>query len=503
MRRRNVLMVWMAVTIIGIALPVRADVRLHGLFTDNMVLQRDVKAPVWGWAEPGEVVTVRFNGQTVRTAAEDGRWEVFLYPMKAGGPYEMTISGNNEIVLRNILVGDVWVCGGQSNMDFSMGAYTDRTKNRPVAVVEQYERMIADTSQRSLRLMLVDKVSIAQPQENIRIVKEFDKSWQELSPARTGLFSAVGFMFGRKLNEDLGIPIGLIDANKGGTRAELWMPVDLFDRTQLSQDGPSSLYNGIIAPLQPFAIKGVIWYQGESNAGRVADCLAYGTTFPDLIKAWRRDWAQGDFPFLFVQLASFREKAQEPVDELWPLLRDSQVEALALPNTGMAVAIDLGEEDDIHPHRKQALAERLALAAKRVAYGEDVIISGPTFKGMQIKGNKAVLAFDNVGGGLIARDVLLDKYHLSADELKGFAVCGSDRRFVWAQADIVGDTVVVSSAEVRDPVAVRYAWSDFPLCNLYNVEGLPAVPFRTDSFAPDVDMAKYERARKNRARKKK
>jgi len=503
MRRRNVLIVWAAVAVIGLALPVRADVSLHGLFTDNMVLQRDIKAPVWGWAEPGEVVTVKFNGQTVRTAAEDGRWEVLLYPTKAGGPYEMTISGNNEIVLRNILVGDVWVCGGQSNMDFSMAAYTNRAKNRPAAVVEEYERMIDDTSQRSLRLMLIDKVSRAQPQENIRIVKEFDKSWQELSPARTGLFSAVGFMFGRKLNEGLGIPIGLIDANQGGTRAELWMPIDLFDGTQPSEQGPSSLYNGIIAPLQPFAIKGVIWYQGESNAGRVRDCLAYGTTFPNLIRAWRRDWGQEDFPFLFVQLASFRKKAEEPVDELWPLLRDSQVEALSLPNTGMAVAIDLGEENDIHPHRKQALAERLAMAAKRIAYGKDVIISGPIFKGMQVKGSKAVVAFDNVGGGLIARDVVLDKYHLSADELKGFAVCGSDRRFVWAHAEIVGDTVVVSSPEVRDPVAVRYAWSDFPLCNLYNVEGLPAVPFRTDDYEPDVDMAKYKRPSRNRARKKK
>jgi sialate O-acetylesterase len=310
-------------------------------------------------------------------------------------------------------------------------------------------------------------------------------------------------MFGRKLNEDLGVPIGLIDANKGGTRAELWMPKDLFGETPPSENGPSSLYNGIIAPLQPFAIKGVIWYQGESNAGTVADCLAYGTTFPSLITAWRRDWGQRDFPFLFVQLASFRKKAEEPVDELWPLLRDSQVKALSLPNTGMAVAIDLGEEDDINPHRKQALAERLALAATRVAYGKDVIISGPTFKKMEIKGSNAVVAFDNVGGGLVARDVVLDKYHLGAAELRGFAVCGGDRKFVWAHAEIVGDTVVVSSPEVSDPVAVRYAWSDFPLCNLYNVEGLPAVPFRTDDLEADVDMAKYEKPRKNRAKKKK
>jgi sialate O-acetylesterase len=495
-------MVWVVVAILGLPLAGQADVRLHGLFTDNMVLQRDIRVPVWGWAEPGEVVTVEFNGRMVRTTAEDGQWKVVLYPMKAGGPYEMKVSGNKEIVLHNILVGDVWVCGGQSNMDFAMQAYADRSKNRPETVVEQYERMIADTSQRNLRLMLIDKISRAQPQENIRIVKEFDNSWQELGPARTGLFSAVGFMFGRKLNEDLGVPIGLIDANKGGTRAELWMPRDLFSGTPPSTDGPSCLYNGIIAPLQPFAIKGVIWYQGESNAGRVRDCLAYGSTFPNLIKAWRRDWGQGDFPFLFVQLASFRKKAEQPVDELWPLLRDSQVKALALPNTGMAVAIDLGEEDDIHPYRKQALAERLVLAAKRVAYGMDVIASGPTFKKMEIKANKAVVAFENVGGGLVAKDVVLDKYHLSADELKGFAICGEDRKFVWTDAEIVGDTVVVSSLKVSKPLAVRYAWSDFPLCNLYNLEGLPAVPFRTDSFAPDVDMAKYERARKNRARKK-
>ena len=503
MRKRNTVMLWVVVAILGLALPGRADVRLHGLFTDNLVLQRDIKAPVWGWAEPGEVVTVLFHGQTVRTTAEDGRWEVFLYPAKAGGPYEMKVSGNNEIVLRNILVGDVWVCGGQSNMDFAMQAYADRSKNRPEAVVEQYGRMIADTSQRNLRLILIDKVPRAQPQENIRIVKEFDNSWQELSPARTGLFSAVGFMFGRKLNEDLNVPIGLIDANQGGTRAELWMPKDLFDGTAPSQNGPSSLYNGIIAPLQPFAIKGVIWYQGESNAGTVADCLAYGTTFPNLIKAWRRDWGQGDFPFLFVQLASFRKKAEEPVDELWPLLRDSQVKALSLPNTGMAVAIDLGEENDIHPHRKQALAQRLALAAKRIAYGKDVIISGPTFNRMEVKGSRAVVAFDNVGGGLVAKDVVLDKYRLSADELKGFAVCGSNRNFVWAHAEIVGETVVVSSPEVSDPVAVRYAWSDFPLCNLYNIEGLPAVPFRTDDYETNVDMAKYKRPSRNRARKKK
>jgi len=502
MRKRNVLMVWVAVAILSLPLAGRADVRLHGLLTDNMVLQRDIRAPVWGWAEPGEVVTVEFHGQTVRTTAEDGRWKVFLKPTKAGGPYEMTISGNNEIVLHNVLVGDVWVCGGQSNMHFQMQAYADRSKNRPEAVVEQYESMIADTSPRNLRLMLIDKISRAQPQENVQIVKEFDNSWRELSPEHTAVFSALGFMFGRKLNEDIGVPIGLIDANKGGTRAELWMPIDLFGGTPPSEDGPSSLYNGIIAPLQPFAIKGVIWYQGESNAGTVADCLAYGSTFPDLIRAWRRDWRQGDFTFLFVQLASFRKKAEEPVDELWPLLRDSQVKALALPNTGMAVAIDLGEEDDIHPYRKQAVAERLALAAKRVAYGTDVIASGPTFKKMDITGSKAVVAFDNVGGGLVAKDVILDKYHISADELKGFAVCGEDRKFVWADAEIVGDTVVVSSPEVSKPVAVRYAWSDFPLCNLYNAEGLPAVPFRTDEFEANVDMARYNKPAKNRARKK-
>jgi sialate O-acetylesterase len=243
-----------------------------------------------------------------------------------------------------------------------------------------------------------------------------------------------------------------------------------------SPNSPAGLYNGMIAPLIPYAIKGATWYQGESNAGAA---VQYRTLFATMIKCWRQAWGEGDFPFLFVQLAAFKAISPEPQDPDWAWLREAQTMAMSLPYTGMALAIDVGDEKDIHPKRKQEVGRRLAAAAEAIAYGEKVEGSGPMYRKMKVKGDKAVVRLTHVGGGLRVGEGNAPD---AKGELKGFAICGPDKRFVWAKAQIVGDEVVVSSPEVKQPVAVRYAWADYPICNLYNKEGLPACPFRTDSF---------------------
>lgn len=444
---------------------VRADVRPNSLFSDNAVLQQGISVPVWGTANDDEKVTVTFGGQKVSTVARDGKWMVRLRPMKAGGPFTMTIAGDNVIKLRNILVGEVWVCSGQSNMQW------------PVKQSANSDETIASCKDPMLRLFTVGRAGSTSP------VTDVNSSWKECAPDVVPDFTAVGYFFGRDLRRALNVPVGLINTSYGGTRVQAWTSARyVLNTSQLRREArkmpdwaknpnrPSVLYNAMIAPLIPYAIRGAIWYQGESNAG---EAYAYRTLFPTMITNWREDWGQGDFPFLFVQLAPYRDPAPEPGDSTWAELREAQLlTTRTCPNTAMAVITDYGDPKDIHPKQKEPVGARLALAARALAYGQKVVYSGPVYKSRKIKGDSIVVYFDHVGSGLMTK----------GDKLTGFAIAGGDRKFVSADAEIVGDKVVVRSAQVPRPVAVRYGWADCPIVNLFNKEGLPATPFRTDDF---------------------
>jgi len=622
------------------------QVRLPLLVSDGMVLQRDATVKVWGWAAAGEKVTITFNGKTYSAAAgTDGKWMVSLSELKAGGPYDMEISAGNLITLKNILIGDVWVCSGQSNMELTM----DRVKYR-------YADVIAHSNNPAIRQFIVpDRYDFKVPQEDFQ-----SGSWESANPQTVLNFTAVGYFFAKELFEKYHVPIGLINASLGGSPAEAWMSEDALkafpeylataekykddayskqieekdkavsdawysllrqkdkglasggkpwfapscdasqwptmnipgywadeglgpvngvvwfrkefvvpasmtgkpaklwlgrivdgDETyvngrlvgkvsyqyppriydvpanllkvgkniiavrvinnsgrggfvldkpyQLTAGGqaidlkgrwqyklgatmdplppstfirwqPLGLYNAMIAPLLNYKIKGVIWYQGESNAGKP---LEYRKLFPALIADWRQKWNQGDFPFLYVQLANFMETKDQPSESSWAQLREAQLKTLAVPNTAMAVIIDLGEWNDIHPLNKEDVGKRLALAAQKVAYGDkNVVHSGPIYRSMKIEGSKIIITFTNTGGGLVAK---------GDGQLKYFAIAGVDKKFLWAKAKIEGDNIVVWNEQVTNPVAVRYAWADNPEgANLYNKEGLPASSFRTD-----------------------
>ena len=456
-------------------------------FSDNMVLQRGTTVRVWGWADDGEKVTVNFRNQKISTTAKDGKWSVELSSMKAGGPDVFTVTGDTSIQLTNVLVGEVWVCSGQSNMEF------------PLKRSFEADADIASSGNSMLRLFVVPR------RKANELVSDMKSSWQKSTLESSSGFSAVGYYFGRDLQKSLGVPVGLIQSDWGGSPAEVWMSQpalesnprykkEILDAYVVAdknyQDAlakfknekdksktepragwkPTELYNGMISPLIHYTIKGAIWYQGESNAGRAEQ---YRTLFPDMIRNWRNDWGQGNFPFLAVQLAPFMAIKDQPGESAWAELREAQLHATqVLPKVGMAVITDVGDERDIHPTKKKPVGERLATAALGIAYGEKKVYSGPVYKKLKVKGGKTILSFDQVGGGLVAR----------GGDLKGFSICGEDKKFVWANAEIVGNTVVVSSASVPEPVAVRFGWADFPVVNLWNKEGLPASPFRTDNF---------------------
>ncbi len=620
-----------------------AEVSLPKLVGDHMVLQKDKPLPIWGWAEPGEEVTILFQNQRISTQADNnGEWTITLAPVAAGGPYDMVITGKNSIRLKDILMGDVWVCSGQSNMEWRLGW-----------LKENYAKEIASAKNFNIRQIEVEKQTSPIPLNDIRT-----SGWIISSPESVMDFTAVGYFFAKNLNEQYNVPIGLIYTTWGGTVAEAWVssealnsfpdfkdaieslskatseekrkayekelqewnvnikesmkkarteekaltgmklndkdwktmvlpalweseglndldgivwfrkeiiipkdlagknmtislgPVDDVDSTLFNgqfigkteqynefrkydipgklvkagknvitikvldtgggggiygkpedmvlkasnkeiplhgewkykiavdfkgkpQDPnnpnePTVLYNAMIAPLIPYAIKGTIWYQGESNTNRAQQ---YQSLFPALIKDWRSNWEQGDFPFLFVQLANFMQPKEEPTQSNWAELREAQLKTLSVPQTGMAVIIDIGEENDIHPKNKHDVGKRLALAARKIAYNEEVVHSGPIYESMEKEGNVIKIKFKDVGGGLTAK----------GNELKEFAIAGPDKKFYRATAIIENDEVVVSSDRVSDPVAVRYAWADNPeKANLYNKEGLPASPFRTD-----------------------
>jgi sialate O-acetylesterase len=444
-----------------------AEISPHGLFTDNAVLQRDVKMPVWGTTTAGEKVTVSFAGQEVSAEPADGKWQVELAPLAANNqPAVLTITqGDAKVERKNVLVGDVWICGGQSNMEW------------PMIKTAGAAEAIAASGNDKLRLFTVPRTGAPEPRTSV------EGNWTVSSPETTPGFTAVGYYFGRDLQQSLGIPVGLINSNIGGTTAERWTSKEVLAGNETLKDmsapqGASDLWNAMIAPLTKFPIRGAIWYQGEGNAGRA---WQYRTLLPAMIKCWRDAWGQSDFPFLVVQLAPFTTIVKEPVESNWAELREAQLfTSQTVPRVGLAVITDLGDEKDIHPPRKREVGERLALAAKAIAFSENVAYSGPIYEKQTISGDKIILNFKHVGSGLVAKD----------GDLQGFTIAGEDKKFVNATARIEGDTVVVSSDKVPNPVAVRYGWANYPVVNLWNKEGLPASPFRTDDFPVTTKDAK-------------
>ncbi len=633
--------------------PNAENIQLPSLFGNNMVLQRNMDVNVWGKAEPGGTVQISINNNEAEaTAGEDGKWQAKLPPMEAGGPYEFTVKGADDLTFTNVMIGDVWVASGQSNMEWQLQAEVD-----------DYEKEIANANYPNIRLFEVEKDMSTIELDTLRQ----PASWKECNPETIPAFSAVAYFFGRELHQEYNIPIGLISSSWGGTPSEAWtskgvirkyepfgaqiaemeikaptlqeedanmkalenerdsiirqanekiaaegftpdfeytdwktmeipslwedaglpnydgfvwfrkeinLPArvagqaatlhlgniddadvtwfngnkvgetDTYNKSReyeipanLAKAGsneiivrvrdnsggggltgpaeemkivsgnfsqpltgawqynetiepplpvlnnsphrPSVLYNAMIHPLIPYGIKGAIWYQGESNAGRA---YQYRSIFPAMIEDWRENWGIEDFPFLFVQLANFMERKPEPAEDNWAELREAQTMALDLPNTGMAVTIDIGDSADIHPRNKQDVGKRLALAAHKVAYGKDTVHSGPIYESMEVKEDTVILTFTNVGSGLMK---------LPDEELRGFAIAGEDKQFVWAKATIRGENqIAVANPKVKNPVAVRYGWASNPDVNLYNDEGLPASPFRTDDWKgitqPDI-----------------
>lgn len=478
-----------------------------------MVLQRDQENPVWGWGEPGESVVVRIAGQTHATEADSGgAWKVHLDPMSAGGPFRMRIRGEETtVVYEDILVGEVWVCSGQSNMQWPVNAGND----------PDLEKLTANFPE--IRLITVPQVGTQERQ------KDFSGAWTPCSPNSVGDFSAVGYYFGRRLHQTLDVPVGLIDNAWGGSAVESWISRDLLeanadysalmDRWEASeaeeepakamadyeaalrewnaanakakaageaappsprrsggrlsgQHRPGNLFNGVLYPIIGYGIRGAIWYQGESNASRA---YQYRNLFPTMIRQWRDLWGQGKFPFYWVQLADFRDEVSEPTDSDWAELREAQTMTLdRLDHTGQAVIIDLGEAHDIHPKNKQDVAKRLARLALAQDYGLDIVARSPRYESMTVESGVALLKFKDVGSGLDTFDIRTPI---------GFTIAGEDRQFVPANAEIVdAETIKVSAESVPDPVAVRYGWADNPICNVQNKEGLPLTPFRTDAW---------------------
>ncbi|MDZ4288833.1 MAG: sialate O-acetylesterase [Prosthecobacter sp.] len=511
----------------SVVLTAHAELKLPAIIGDNMVLQQKQTNPIWGWDTPGAQVTVTFAGQTKTAQADEkGKWTVKLDPVPANAkPAVLSVKGSSARQIKNVLVGEVWLCSGQSNMGFTVNRTLDADLEVAMAKYPQ------------IRLIEVPNVGTQEPQT------DFKGEWRVCAPDNVGTFSAVGFHFGRLLHQMLGVPVGLIDNAWGGSSAEAWVRRDVLEKdprfatlmagwkqteanftqaafdkqvaahkakteawvkarrdalkakqpvpaapprapqnAMIGQHRPGNLYAGCLYPVIGYGIKGAVWYQGESNASRAHE---YRSLFPFMIQHWRDEWKQGDFSFYWVQLADFRAETPDPVDSDWAELREAQTLTMSkLANTGQCVITDLGEANDIHPLDKQDVAERLARWALAKDYGIKIPHSSPQFKEMKIEGNKAIVTFDHAEKGLRIVDV---------DQVKGFAICGEDKKWVWADAVILpdskvgprtprGNQIAVSSAAVAKPVAVRYAWADNPVCNVYSAEGLPLTPFRTDDF---------------------
>ncbi len=650
---------FLSALLIFITLSLYGNVHLPKIFSNNMVLQREQTIPVWGWADPKEKITVVFNSQTKKITADvSGKWRIDLSPEKAGGPFTLTVKGKNTIVISNILVGEVWVCSGQSNMEMPIGNW---------GFVNNYQKEISEANYPEIRQFLVQRNTATNPVTDVA-----GGDWKVCNPDNAAAFSAVAYFFGRELYQKLHVPIGLINTSWGGTQIESWISRSSFEKSdefksmieklqikdldklvkqkedslinkiktiqgtlappvneisqwkdtgyndaawhsmivpgyweqqdlpdfdgvvwfrktiilnadeankpatlslaqiddndetylngekigsstgynsernytiplgklkagknviavritdngdnggfwgqaenvKLTVDGkvhtlaghwpyriekmfpfsnsydpnsyPTILYNGMINPLIPYAFKGAIWYQGETNAGRA---YQYRIALPLLINDWRTSWKQGDFPFYFVQLASWNaNNGTSETGSSWAELREAQNLALSVPNTGMAVTTDIGDAKNIHPKNKQDVGKRLAAIALNKTYGLNTPYSGPVYKSFNVDGNKIIVTFSNIGSGMYAKD----KY----DYLKGFEIAGEDHKFHYAHAYVDSDKVVVISSTVAKPVAVRYGWADDASDdNLYNREGFPAAPFRTDNWKGITDTVKFK-----------
>lgn len=463
-----------------------ADVTLPSVIGDNMVLQQGRTTPVWGWAVPGEKVTVSFEGQLRKTTTDEwGRWQVRFRHLKASSvPAALVIQASNRIVLTNILVGEVWLCSGQSNMEKPVGT------QRGQKPIPNYREELAESDLPQIRLFKVEKAVAALPEQDVK-----SSGWYlcNSNSHETLKFSAVGYFFGREIHLKVGVPVGLIESAWGGTRVEPWTPPVGFAKvktltdqvvlptaaTDLSNRTPTALYNAMIAPLAPFAIRGALWYQGESNCIDNPDGPIYTDKMEALIKGWRQVWDQGKFPFYYVQLAPYyyyhdRETPRVPYPEALPEMWEAQTRALRVPNTGMIVITDLVENlHDIHPIRKKEVGQRLAQIALANDYGRnDIVSSGPMFKRVRYADGKAEISFAHSDGGLVSRD---------GKPLTWFAIAGADGEFVTASAVIQGNKVVVSNPAISEPTAVRFAWHEAAQPNLCNKALLPAAPFRTDN----------------------
>lgn len=524
---------------------VRAEIKLPAVFTDHLVLQRDLAVPVWGWAKVGEEVTVEFAEQkkTVKTDA-NGQWRVKLDPLVASSqPREMKIGSR---VIKDVLVGEVWLASGQSNMGF------------PVGSAHHAEQALAKAGDPLLRFFTVQNATAAEPQD------DHCGRWDASTPDTAKSFSAVAYFFARDLRVKLGVPVAILHSSWGGTPAQAWLSMEALRespafenytkiyeaalekhrhvlakpemmtkyREDLAQwqkqiappfndamkawnagpkttpkplparpepanpdpmdvpspssrpGTPSVIFNAKIAPLAGYAMRGALWYQGEANA---SGGIEYRTLLPRLIGDWRKRWAQGDFPFLIVQLSSWDMDSKPAPQHHWPVLREAQARtASSVPNCALAVSIDVGDPKDVHPKGKEPVGQRLALAARKLVYGEvSLVASGPVFREAKADGAMMRVRFNEVGGGLIIGQApwrALSDAQWPQDRLVGFVLAGEDSQWHDAEARIEGDSILVTSAAVAKPVAVRYAWANSPRCNLYNREGLPAVPFRSDDW---------------------
>lgn len=475
--------------------PAQAEVQLPNIFGNSMVLQQGQENKVWGRAAAGEQVVVSIDDQKhTATADATGNWHVMLAPLQVGEPRTLSIEGKgNKVEFSDVLVGEVWVCSGQSNMQWSVNASSDA----------ELERLSANFPQ--IRMINFPQIGSQEA------IWSHDRQWQVCSPTTVGNFSAVGYFFARQLHRTLGVPVGMINNAWGGSACEAWInretlskdgrfdglmqrwtameerfaslngKTELSDQEKKERDGlnnqmrgnarPGNIYNGVLKSHLGYGIKGAIWYQGESNASRA---YQYRDLFPLMIDSWRKEWNQGDFPFYWVQLADFMAEKGEPGDSAWAELREAQTMTMdRLPNTGEAVIIDIGEGKDIHPRNKLDVGRRLARWALAKDNGIDIRHQSPRYQSMEKEGNKIVLTFAHV-----------DAWRpFDVNEPRGFAIAGEDKKFVWAQAKIRDDgRVEVWSDAVADPQSVRYAWADNPVCNMFTVSDLPLTPFRTDDW---------------------
>ncbi len=444
----------LGVLLLAYAHSAQADVRLPALFSDHMVLQQSTAIPVWGWAEPGESVTVTIAGQKQSTkAGAGGKWRIKLRQLKPGGPKTLTVAGKNTIVINDVMIGEVWLGSGQSNMAM------------PVSGARNFEVERTSSNLPQIRMFKVESPGAKEEQEDCK------GRWQICSPETVGPFSATLFFTGREIHKALNVPVGLINSSVGATAIEAWISPEAQRaseelRPHVSKlENLGELFNGKIAPLVPYPIRGALWYQGEANANSEAGAHYYKHQLPLLIQDWRSRWGN-NFPFAWVQLPNFGGRSNG-----WCLVRDGQLKSLAIPHTGMAITVDIGESGNIHPKNKQEVGHRLSLWALGEVYGKKVAATcGPVPDQHKIQGNEFVVTFKHTNGGLVSRD----------GSLRGFELAGADKLWRPASARIVANHVIASCPDLPNPVALRYAWRDNPDCNLYNGAGLPASPFRTD-----------------------